>query len=522
MRSQQNILSLQDLAAKEYLKVFSRLEDMVKYLEKPSAFVMIECETSDNYHYITMVELPPDEIPKDDNSHAFDPKQILQKMVTKEYLLISKILTHIVRGELVEAEGMLKIASSDPNPNVLSKLLTSKLTVIDHAYRKTSGTALELAIAQLDVDGANSMAEMIMRYLALLPNGDRITAKQILEILPVNWQDREIIRIKQDNTAFNNVKTAFEHATHQEDVQLFQAITGFTTYLNSFDKIEYALHFNVKLLIDALNYYLQNYVNNHKNRNDYKNKLFWIHVVGSIQAKLPACFAQAICQGLDNVISDTEETKLVRSLKFKYSPIEFFHTNIITRANQDPPFSYDNSDPEIPKQIGIGRTCAVMNWNTNGVLRKEFDPRSNYSNQIHPSHHTKSLEKLYNNKVNELNLLHYNACELLGITTSDNLEVTELHETTANSASSSFSSTTINDFKNEEKARSINTNNKIENEPQTRDQNSENNNEKKPQKQNAYCSKAFGIILLVGFFAAQILPMMTDNNHPDKNNTPSI
>lgn len=159
-----------------------------------------------------------------------------------------------------------------------------------------------------------SMAEMIMRHLRKLPNGEAEIAKQVNEQFPAGWEIEEEKRVKRDKEAllalFNAVKAEKMNAS---DIHI--AIWRFRDYLEKENDpkiiIKAGKQFNEQILFDALDIYTK-YYNKHRIS---KNSMFWQAVIGGIQRYFPANMAQELLQGAHFITK--AGSKLRRSLQFR-------------------------------------------------------------------------------------------------------------------------------------------------------------------------------------------------------------
>jgi hypothetical protein len=218
-------------------------------------------------------------------------------------------------------------------------------------YRESEGTALQLALAAEDVSRwghpDEGITNLILSYFTKAFHQDEKTAqaeilKQQEEQFPGGYQAYETSdevkkKKKSDLKALQDVIAAIQKADVQfttngnyddskgevkVDAKCEAALNRFKEYLKPQGIIRQGKHFNIELLYEAL----QAYYNKERfdafsgdvyNSNDSpKNVLMWRKVVGYIQRYLPACFAQALCQGLDSVVGKNQ--KLNRSLSFYY------------------------------------------------------------------------------------------------------------------------------------------------------------------------------------------------------------
>lgn len=104
-------------------------------------------------------------------------------------------------------------------------------------------------------------------------------------------------------------------------------IQAFRQYLDEENKgkgvIKTGKHFNMQLLVDAFTLYDEKY-HQFGGRNDSpKNVLFFYKIIGYIERYLPACYAQAICQNVYDIIQRKKALK--RGLTFPHSPDVTFY-----------------------------------------------------------------------------------------------------------------------------------------------------------------------------------------------------
>ena len=240
-----------------------------------------------------------------------------QFLLQPDYLL-NKFLQSVVDGNQKKAETFLTTY-----PQFFSLLLQQKSQVTDYSGRTHFGTALGMALGAEDVkyhDDEECMAEMLMRYLKKLPNSETIIDKQIADQFPVGWEAKEKERAERDTAALNKVVAALENAPANDNCAV--AINAFKQYLEDENKnrgvIETGKHFNMQLLIDALNLYVQKFNQFGGSWDSPKNILFWRKIIGKIERYAPTCYAQATCQDVYQIVECDE--KLERRLTFRYDP----------------------------------------------------------------------------------------------------------------------------------------------------------------------------------------------------------
>lgn len=233
-------------------------------------------------------------------------------------LAVIVLLQHVVRGEQDQVEAMLK-----KNPF----LLLETGIVEDYSFglnrnnhRRSKGTPLQLALAHDD----DEMAAMITSYFNKLPNGEELKQKQIAERFPAGWEEKEKARNKADLDALNKVFKAIADAKEGDNYE--EALTEFREYLEPKGVITTGKVFNPELFQRAFELYDANY---HRfgggmaGVNSPKNNLLWKYVMGYIQRFFPACYAQALSQGIYHLFEI--DKKLCRSFKFRFkSEVSFF------------------------------------------------------------------------------------------------------------------------------------------------------------------------------------------------------
>ena len=274
----------------------------------------------------------PDQPPAQDKgllSNLFSNQEKLQSPISQltrvskhfHFLLqpdfiVNNFLHAVVNANQKKAEAIL----SD-YPHLLSQLLQQQGQVTDYPGHTIYGSVLQIALGAEDVkyhDDEECMAEMLMRYIRTLPNGETIIEKQIAEQFPEGWEEKEKARAERDSAALNKVVTALENAAADDDCAA--EISAFKQYLDDENKnsgvIKTGKHFNMQLLIDALNLYVQKFNQFGGSWDSPKNKLFWCKIIGKIERYVPACYAQALCQDVYDIVQNGK--KLERRLTFRY------------------------------------------------------------------------------------------------------------------------------------------------------------------------------------------------------------
>src|SRR3990167_2321876 len=239
-------------------------------------------------------------------------------------LAIKKFLDHVVRGEKIEVEEMLK-----KNPD----LLLHKAKVVDEAGRTIYGTAYQIALGAKDVSPfpgkVEEMAEMLEHYLLQLPNGEKEREKQYNEQFPEGFEKEEEARRMNDSLALNKVFAAIKNDKTTDLAEAKKAVKEFQRYLESQIKgvITTGYHFNEALFQKALKLYLYDQHDNDFGGYDSDtNRLSAIKLIGFIERFFPANLAQAMCDGIGIVVD--AEKKLTRGKMLDSKRTPFFDPNL--------------------------------------------------------------------------------------------------------------------------------------------------------------------------------------------------
>jgi TPR repeat protein len=215
-----------------------------------------------------------------------------------------------VKGEQDLAEEMIK-----ENVSLLFK--SGKAT--DYSGRTLEGTALQMALGAQDVAVGNGyfsgkcMTEMIIAYLKKYAEPE-IKRQYDLQF-PPGWEKEEKKRSQIDSERLGDVIQTICKSEEEKECQ--EALQTFRDFLTPKNVIRTGYHFNQKLLLEAFQLYQKNF-HRFDDLDSWKNKLIWSQVIGYIQRFLPACDAQALCQGLYPLMieeSECSEAELNRSLK---------------------------------------------------------------------------------------------------------------------------------------------------------------------------------------------------------------
>lgn len=217
--------------------------------------------------------------------------------------LAIQLVQSIVYGNLNEAENLLKA-----NLQLLSTLLTEKVTVKDYSRRKVKQTAFGAALCAMDDELCEMLAnymtkeEMDSQYQVIFPEGHEAHYKA-----QTAFNFRQIVKaISDSNNA--DVKKALSLEL-PNDTPLWVALEQFRADFTK--RSQQDVVFNLKHLTKAFEFYYEKY--------DYwtsrKQDLFWRQVIGYVQRFLPANIAMDFAQGLYARAIDKEKSN--RSFNFK-------------------------------------------------------------------------------------------------------------------------------------------------------------------------------------------------------------
>ena len=297
-------------------------------------------------------------------------------------LTVLALCDHVVKGQYDAVKNMLDKASI--NPQLLRELLTTPARVMTYSNIviqnkvhsvEVEGTAFQLALGAGDVntgkdnegkDKNDGMAEMIVSFFPKIKNGEAEKANQIQAQFPNGWEEKENECYKKDFEALHKVVRVIGESKQDDDNALVAALDEFRMHLCRKTVIKTGMHFNARLLIDALRLYEKH--DNAFGGSDYlfgrsggrKSKVCWENVIGSIQRFLSACDAQAFCRGFDLNLFCFE--KFNRSLKLD--------------INQDPCRRDVNFFPlDSSRDFRLGHDFAVS---LTGYLNPQMDGQSTW------------------------------------------------------------------------------------------------------------------------------------------------
>lgn len=201
----------------------------------------------------------------------------------REPVIKRKLLQHVVRGEQVQAEDIIR---NQP------ELLFIADRVTDYSGRTfTHVTPITAAYGADDVD----MLKMMFKYL------DKSSKDKAIHHINEKFPEE----IESKSYDFSPLVVAIA-ADENVEATLAQFRNNFAPRT-----IEKGKHFNMKILLAAY----QVYNDNRGQWSDEQCSLFFRQVIGYFQRLLPACYAQAYCQGLYSVTDGGKP--LQRDLKLK-------------------------------------------------------------------------------------------------------------------------------------------------------------------------------------------------------------
>lgn len=218
-------------------------------------------------------------------------------------LLQKRLLSHIVKGEEAQA---LEIIEGRPG------LLLMRSDATDYSGRCYKGfTAFQAALLCHDV----TLWKKIMPYFDKLDNGKEEKVKQFKELFPEGIPEQKPYDFSSLNAVFvRSSDDDIKAAINKEDntTEIYQALKDFRK--NFRDLAIKELFFNPSHLLKASTFFLE--------LQDERRLLYTHRVMGYIQRFLPACYAQAFCQGIYSIVNNRKP--LERSLVIKHlDPFKF-------------------------------------------------------------------------------------------------------------------------------------------------------------------------------------------------------
>ncbi|STX81436.1 Uncharacterised protein [Legionella busanensis] len=234
--------------------------------------------------------------------------QFFKKDMEKE--AIKKLSMYVLYGEEIKALSMI---------TCLPERLCGRAKAIDYSGRSFECMPFQAALLAHDV----TLWKKMESHFDNIPNGQAEKVKQFKEIFPNGLPDQksydfsalmQIISFSSDTDVLMLLNNPLDTTS-----ALGQTMKTFRENFTTLSMNE--LFFNPKHLIKAFDTYVQQYDSWSMNQ----SRLFWSQVIGYVQRFLPACYAQALCQGLYYVVEKNDP--LTRTLKFKYNSISYFPLN---------------------------------------------------------------------------------------------------------------------------------------------------------------------------------------------------
>ncbi len=198
---------------------------------------------------------------------------------------MAKPITHVLRGEEEDALAMI---------NACPETLLMKRTSVDYSGRSYYATAFQAALLAHDVILCKKMAPLFNK----LTDGQAEMARQFHELFPYGIPEQtpydlasitKTIRVSSDA----DIEAVLNKKDY--DSQFYREIKSFRENFTALSLEE--KFFNPQHLTKAYHvYWIELDI-----WSVAQSRAFWCLVIGYMQRFLPACYAQAFCQGLKNV-----------------------------------------------------------------------------------------------------------------------------------------------------------------------------------------------------------------------------
>ena len=236
-----------------------------------------------------------------------------------EYILdkqgIRELLEYVLKGEAFKAEKSIAAKRN---------WLFAKVTAEDYSGRTFFCSPWQGMLGAEDLD----MCNMAMPYIEKLPNGHETA------LIQFNEQFQKDVLNKPNTYDFTPLCKIIAQEQFIDNCLsqgTMAALADFMKNVIPTHVIKTGKHFNLQILIDALHIH-----NNYHEWNEKQRGLFWDRVIlCCLLLLLPACYAQAFCQGYDV----NAKNPLIRSLKLNrwdyngrpgmnYYPIVIFNDSV--------------------------------------------------------------------------------------------------------------------------------------------------------------------------------------------------
>jgi hypothetical protein len=217
----------------------------------------------------------------------------------KPMVNIKKLLQRIAYGEQEAAEKMI---DADP------RLLMMSGDVVDYSHRKIIDvTPVQLAFGGDDEVMCAMLKEKMCAYSETTHQnrewGETIFSNQIRAKFPEDAEAEQKAAAEFDEfmeqlvAAINDPHANIDELNHEpNESPLRKLLDGFRVKFAP-GEVRAGKHFNVQLLLKALEIYDTNY----EIWDTDQRILLWSQVVGYLERLLPVSYVQAVCQGIDNV-----------------------------------------------------------------------------------------------------------------------------------------------------------------------------------------------------------------------------
>lgn len=224
----------------------------------------------------------------------------------------TQLCLHVVKGEEKEARAMLEKNAG---------LVLIEVELSNKANQRIRGTAFKMALGAVD----KSMCTMISPYFKKLANGDEERTKQINEQFPNSYHEHPLG--EYDFNALAKLIAADPLLDGEMNEVTFNALQIFREFVlaKSTEVITTGKHFDIQIFINAVENSEEIFYSEEHRTKRAQRSLYAQKVLGLLESLFPACDAQAVCQGLYNVM--VLKQPLVRCLEFCRQEDGSFYAN---------------------------------------------------------------------------------------------------------------------------------------------------------------------------------------------------
>lgn len=225
-------------------------------------------------------------------------------------LVMTKLLQHIVNGELDAAKAMI---------NLQPGLLLRRGSVTDLCGRKINNvTPFQCALGAGDVGMWQMLMPFFDRLRSINPEAER--QAQFNELYPLDWKPDPLYDLGNLveailSSSADEIAAALKN--EKNDSVICRRLTEFRQKMFAVD-VNNAMHFNPWQLIEAYRIYDEIYGFS----SDNQQKLFWRQVVGCIQSVLPTCKVHYLTQGLNDIV--VSRSVINRTLQLAHDGMHFY------------------------------------------------------------------------------------------------------------------------------------------------------------------------------------------------------